>query len=77
MLGLAAAGVDPAAEKKRAKADITMAALSDLYMAQGGRTKKESTRTTERRHVEAHIKPLLGRKPVRSVTKPDIDRFYA
>lgn len=75
VLGLAAAGIDPAAEKKRAKADITMAALCDRYMVEGGRTKKESTRTTERRLIEAHIKPLLGRKPVRSLTKPDIDRF--
>lgn len=75
ILGLASAGDDPAAEKRRAKSDIKMAALCERYMVEGGRTKKDSTRAIERRLIGAHIVPLLGRNPVRSITKPDIDRF--
>ena len=75
ILGLAQTGIDPAAEKRKAKTDISVSDLCERYKAEGGRTKKASTRIIESRIIELHIKPLLGRKQVRALTKADIDRF--
>ncbi|WP_417418474.1 tyrosine-type recombinase/integrase [Hoeflea sp.] len=75
ILGLAANGEDPAKEKQEEKKQITVAQLCDLYMENGVSTKKASTVATDRGRIERHIKPLLGRKKVRDVTRADVKRF--
>jgi integrase len=75
LLGLIAAGNDPAASKADDKIAPTVAQLCDLYLVEGAATKKASTLATDRRRVECHIKPLLGRKRARAVTRADIERF--
>ena len=70
-------GEDPQRNRSRARQDMTMAALCDLYLAEGVATKKASTVATDRSRIKAHIKPLMGRKPVPSVTSADVERFLA
>ncbi|MEM1376604.1 MAG: tyrosine-type recombinase/integrase [Pseudomonadota bacterium] len=75
ILGRAANGEDPAQEKQDEKKQITVSQLCDLYLENGVGTKKASTIATDRGRIERHIKPLLGKKKVRDVTRADIRRF--
>ncbi len=75
LLGRAVNGEDPAKEKQDEKKQITVTQLCDLYLENGVGTKKPSTITTDRGRIERHIKPMLGRKKVRDVTRADIKRF--
>ncbi|MBZ6077579.1 tyrosine-type recombinase/integrase [Microvirga puerhi] len=78
------AGHDPANEKAQAKAAKTVAELCDLYLEEAekghligkrGTPKKASTLVSDRGRIARHIKPLLGKKLVREVTRGDIERF--
>ena len=84
LLGEVTKGYDPAAAKKEARKAATVAELCDAYLeaAEGGRiltrlkaTKKASTLIGDKGRIERHIKPLLGRIKVASVTRRDIERF--
>ena len=75
ILGRAANGHDPAKEKQDQKNQITISQLCELYLEQGVATKKASTIATDKGRIERHIKPLLGKKKVPSVTRADIKRF--
>ncbi len=75
LLGLVATGTDPADVKAETRRELTITELCDLYLAEGCATKRPSTLVTDRRNIERHIKPLLGRKAVRDVTGADIERF--
>jgi integrase len=84
ILGLVAAGGDPAAERREERHAETVAELCDLYMeaATSGRLltrrrrpKKPSTIAMDRSRIEAHVKPLLGHLKARAVTRRDIERF--
>ncbi|MEQ8481770.1 MAG: tyrosine-type recombinase/integrase [Hoeflea sp.] len=75
LLGRAVNGEDPAKEKQEEKKQITLAQLCDLYLENGVGTKKASTVATDHGRIERHIKPLLGRKKVRDVTRADVKRF--
>ena len=68
-------GTSPAALKSADKAEKNVAALCDLYLAEGCETKKPSTLATDKGRIERHIKPLLGRKRVKDITQNDIRRF--
>lgn len=68
-------GADPAADRHAARADISMSELCDRYLLEGCALKKPSTIATDRGRIEHHIKPLLGRKRVGEIVKPDIERF--
>jgi integrase len=77
-------GEDPAALKAEAKAAKTLAELCDVYLADAERgnviskrgvPKKASTLAVDRGRIARHIKPLLGKKFVRDVTKADVERF--
>lgn len=70
-------GEDPQRSRQRARNDMTVAALCDLYLAEGVATKKASTVASDRSRIKSHIKPLLGRKPVAGVTSADVERFLA
>ena len=84
LLGGVANKADPAAEKRAARNAHTVSELCDLYLADAGagrlvtrrRTvKKASTLATDRGRIERHIKPLLGRRTVASVTREDVEGF--
>ncbi|MBF0615176.1 MAG: tyrosine-type recombinase/integrase [Magnetococcales bacterium] len=75
LLGMVAAGQDPAAIKSLAKTIPTLGELCDLYLEEGARTKKAYTLANDRGRIERHIKPLLGRKRIDQVTQTDIQRL--
>jgi hypothetical protein len=84
LLGDVAAGGDPATRKHTKRAAPTVTELCDRYLAdaESGRLltrrkipKKASTLSTDRGRIERHIKPLLGRLKVASVTRDDIENF--
>lgn len=77
ILGLMHKGIDPVEEKRKARQDLSVAELSDTYFAEGCETKKASTLAIERGLAERHVKPLLGRRMVKSLTRADLDRFLA
>lgn len=54
---------------------MSVAALCDLYLAEGVATKKPATIVSDKARIRAHIKPLLGRRPVSAVTTAEVARF--
>jgi integrase len=84
LLGSVASGLDPAIQKRAAREAQTVAELCNLYLrdaftgrlvTRGGTTKKPSTLATDQGRIERHIKPLLGRRIVSSVTRSDVEAF--
>jgi integrase len=84
ILGLAAQGEDPAADKSARRESITVGELCDQYMQEaeagrlltrGRRPKAASTLATDRGRLNAHVKPILGHLPVAGVTTADVERF--
>ena len=84
LLGSVAEGMDPAAVKQSKRKAATVAELCDLYLAdaEAGRlltrrqtSKKSSTLVSDRGRILRHIKPVLGRLSVASVTREDVDAF--
>jgi integrase len=84
LLGVVVRGGDPSAEKRARRSARTVSELCDLYLAdaesgrlltRGRAPKRASTLATDRGRVERHIKPLLGRHTVTSVTRDDIESF--
>lgn len=83
-LGSTVRGEDPAHERATRRSSITVAELCDDYakacgkgliLGKRGLSKKMSTLETDRGRIERHIKPLLGRKLVKDVTRADVTRF--
>ena len=74
LLGDIGEGADPSGDKASNK-DITISQLCDLYLAEGCGKKRSSTISTDRGRIERHIKPLLGKRLARSVTKADVIKF--
>ncbi len=77
LIGLIATGADPTTEKAALKRDITISALCDLYLEEGGKTKKPRTLGLERSLIERHIKKLIGHSSVLSLTQRDVERLLA
>jgi integrase len=84
LLGSVAEGTDPATVKQSKRKAATVAELCDLYLvdAEAGRlltrrktSKKSTTLVSDRGRIARHIKPLLGRLSVASVTREDVDAF--
>lgn len=79
-------GVDPVAEEAKAAGLLTVAEVCDWYLAEAeagrilGRRRrpiKPSTLAMDRSRIEAHIKPLLGRRQVGSLKLGDIESAQA
>lgn len=75
IIGQAEIGIDRAAEKAKARAEMTFDKVCDLYLAEGCDTKKASTLATDKGRIERHIKPLLGKKRVGEITRADVEKF--
>lgn len=84
LLGEVARGGDPMADRRSRKAStlMTMSELCGRYLAdiEAGRlmtrhrqAKKASTIRTDRSRVDAHIIPLIGTKPVATISRDDIE----
>jgi integrase len=85
-LGRVAAGEDPAVERDEDRRALTVAALGDAYFAAAergevrsrrGAAKKASTLRIDKLRWERHIKPLLGGRRARSLTRTDVREFLA
>lgn len=83
-LGSAFHGEDPHLERKTRRKSLTVGELCDNYLAaadkgliigRGGQPKKAKTIATDRSMVEAHVKPLLGKKLVIDLKRADIVKF--
>lgn len=74
-LALVDQGSDPAADKKAAHAAMSVSELCDLYLKTVDGQIKPSTLKMDKSRIECHVKPLLGRRSVRSLTIDDIERF--
>jgi integrase len=83
-LGEVAAGGDPADDRAKARAAMTINEVCDWYLenAQSGailgrkhRAIKESTLAMDRSRIETHIKPLIGTRQVRALKTSDIEKM--
>jgi len=54
---------------------MTVAGLCDLYLTEATGRVKASTLAMDKSRIERHVKPLLGRHAVRSLTTEDIERM--
>ena len=87
LLGAAASGGDPVGDKKSSRqAGLTIGEICDWYMKEAeagrilgrkGRPIKASTLVTDRSRIEIHVKPLLGKKTVRSLSLHNIEEMQA
>ncbi len=84
VLGGAAKGDDPAGERATRRSAITIKELCERYMAAADKglifgkrvqPKKASTIAQDRARIDRHVVPLLGRKPVRDLTRADVAKF--
>jgi integrase len=73
----AARGGDPSAERHAMRGAITVADLCELYLAAAKSRIKASTWVLDRSRIETHVKPLIGRLTVQSLTPADIERMKA
>lgn len=76
-LKAAAKGADPSADRHAIRTAITITELCDLYLADAAGRIKASTLAMDKSRIERHVKPLIGRLTVRSLTTADIERMKA
>lgn len=81
-----AKGADPVAEKKAVNAAPTVAEICDWYLENAkagrilgrkGRPIKASTLALDKSRIEMHVKPLIGKRRVKSLTMADLEGFQA
>lgn len=80
IFGEIAKGHNPAEERAVIRRDPTIHELCELYLKEGRAakpTKKESSWKTDASNIERHIRPLLGNRKLRSLTKADVQRFQS
>lgn len=70
-------GDDPSAERKQIRQSITVSELCDLYLDDAGHHLKASTLSGNRSQIERHIKPLIGKRTLPSLTPADVARMQA
>lgn len=72
-----AGGADPSATRSAIRAAITVAELCDAYLADAKGRVKASTLAMDESRIERHVKPLIGRLRVPSLTSEDLARLQA
>ncbi|CAH1653385.1 Site-specific recombinase XerD [Hyphomicrobiales bacterium] len=70
-------GADPSAERQKVRKAITVAELCDLYLAEAEGRVKASTLAMDKSRIERHVKPLIGRHTVLSLTPEDVAKLQA
>jgi len=82
--GIVIQKADPLDERRTRRASLTVSQLCEDYFAaaekglvlgRAGRPKKPATLALDRSMVEAHIRPLIGRKLVIDLKRPDIQKM--
>jgi integrase len=68
-------GADPSAERHAVRAAMTVSELCELYLLEAKGRVKASTLAMDRSRIERHVKPLLGRHAVRSLTPDNIEKM--
>jgi integrase len=76
-LSAVAKGSDPSADRHAVRGAITVSELCDLYLSEAKARIKASTLAADISRIETHVKPLIGRFTVRSLTAADIERMKA
>lgn len=72
-------GDDPA-EEKRAKDDLTVGALIDLYLVEGRKSKpgkRELSWKQDASNLNRHVRPLIGKRLASGLTKGDMARMVS
>lgn len=86
LLGKIADGIDPAEEQQTASNTVTVAEICEWYLTEAeagrllGRRRrpiKASSLRNDRSRIDAHIKPLLGRRQVSALKLADIEGAQA
>jgi integrase len=75
LLGEIADGGDPSEVREDLKKRLTVAELCEIYLQEGCSNKKATTLATDRGRIARHIKPLIGRKDVRSISRREVEQF--
>ncbi len=76
LLGLIADGIDPAKVRDLEKNKPTVAELCTRYLEEYAEEhKKPSSVRMDRKNIDNHVLPVLGKEFVDAVTQTDIDRF--
>ena len=85
VLGSVAGGADPSEEKQSKRHAENVSQLCDFYLADakagrvlGKRKLPKKTKTlviTDESRIERHIKPLLGKRSIKSITRSDVEAF--
>lgn len=70
-------GADPSAERQKVRKAITVAELCDLYLADAEGRVKASTLAMDKSRIERHVKPLIGRHTVLSLTPEDVAKLQS
>ena len=70
-------GGDPAGDKSAARRGMTVAELCDWYLREAEGRVKASTLAMDRSRIERHVKPLIGKRHVASLTSDDIERLQS
>jgi integrase len=73
-LGKVGDGVDPAEERRAARAGETKKELAEVYIAR--ELKHHKTAADTERRIRKHIIPALGTRRVKDVTTPDVARLH-
>ncbi len=73
LLGSVANGDDPQQAKFDQRAELSVTQVCDLYLAEGLLTRKATSVTAARSDIEHHVKPLLGIRRIRSLTRADLE----
>jgi integrase len=77
LLGEIAAGRDPANERDKAKADKSLGAVLDQFMAEHVKPKLKPTTVEEyQRLVRLYVKPRLQNRGIGELKRPDIARLH-
>ena len=87
LLGAAASGGDPLGDRKKARqAGVTVGEICDWYITEAtagrilgrkGRPIKASTIEADRGRIANHVLPLLGKRPVRTLSPHDFEEMQA
>src|SRR5262249_36553165 len=74
-LGYVASGGDPSTDGRVVRKASTVRELCDCYIKDAKGRVKDSTLAMDKSRIESHVKPLIGKLSVRSLTATDIERL--
>ena len=75
LLAASSQGADPAGERMAKRRELTVAALLDLFAAEGTDHLKERNRRWMLARLQHHIVPILGRKKITDVRIGDVEHM--